>query len=1468
MSKCKTVVIGSEYSRNILKSYGAMDFELCFARFQESFVSLASVPVPVNNVLHSLALKTDSFKEGVLFDSCTKDTWNLLIANAPDMVLIDFYADATLGVLEVNGEAYITNQESLYKDNPFFDSLVITDKISVETDFEVYFSIWKKNFDKFMGFMKQFLPHAKVIVNEYQKEPANGVFDTEIQYAAYEKMAEYAKQICKCYTLSEGLRLDDLCHANMRNILSSKYNLIINSDFRSGTLFWKKWNKAYRIEDGILKYSDTTSEDSEWNLLLSNEIEVGENEVLRLSFECKIIDKSIMKDHRIFTIRSWDERHCTEIQNCKDNIAILYKNENSDGNNFYRYEYSFIPRGRIVSVGPEIRQRGIIEYRNIMLTVGLHDKWNSSYIECELVPSGTVLVDVNREELLYKPEKERSRAETERCAINHNDFSTIDDVKKENCYGCGACQNICPSHAIEMRDILGEGFLYPVIDKEKCVSCGLCVKACPSIHRVNDKVINPSAYAVKCESQIAEASSSAGIFYLLAKHILLEGGYICGAVYDEKFNVHHTLTDDRNIVSRMRKSKYVQSNTRNVYAETKYKLEAGDKVLFTGTPCQVAGLLAFLSKEYDNLLTMDVICHGVPSPGMWRKYLDENWEVDKLGNIDFRYRGDKSLYGSQFLKFTFKNGNEYICYKAGDDSYYTHFMINLALRPSCEHCEYAVTPRAADFSAGDWWGAKTLRPDLIDDDKTSLLLVNSKKAYETYQLIHDKFKFELSISLQDAMSNNRSSIRCNISPQRKYFFEQIRKGDTFEGAVRKSMFPQYDVIIVGSALNKNYGAIMTNYALYKAVANAGYKVAFTNYPTETTPERAINFFEKNTELAVPKKNFRDYNWMTDTFLLGSDQLWNYTCFKVHKLRYYLDFAFSNKKRISYAPSYGFDYLTMYGEAQSEYPVANSLMKRFDCISVREHAGVQISQQEYSVAATWVLDPVFLLKSEDYVSLAEEAKRKPYYRYIASYFLIMREQANDIMWYVAEHFKLPMINMTNNDPASFIEEHKDEVIPICEDVSVEEWLYNIQNSEFVVTNSFHCTCFSIILRKNFIVIQKDWALSRLTSLLNMLGLQDRLVGSFEEMKEKEYLLDTPIDYEKVHQILNEKRAESLRWLMDSLKAPKCVTEHLYLDRRGMLPEEAAFEEITHLADYLEKLRNDSEDHVLIACTHGNNFDRERAHSIVRYCMDRLHISEMDYNGTARVNDNLLSDELLSDNLLPDNLLPDGSIHVLAKGNGKKNCRTLGIKLKDCELESFRQNPHYVYSVSFDWNTNASGGSFRMQLGQTPWDSITEDIEVSDRIRGGHYENIYMSSACIAKFESGELQVRTDDLEGELRIDNLKLERGNRPTAKYSSQKDMNGLALICDATERHLDLSVTSIGRLQYQAGGTRILLEYLNQGYRNCKPISELYIDIAGRDIYPMQKEGLYLMLYSKKSQRMIDISRVEDAYNGSLVHM
>jgi len=195
-------------------------------------------------------------------------------------------------------------------------------------------------------------------------------------------------------------------------------------------------------------------------------------------------------------------------------------------------------------------------------------------------------------------------------------------VKRELCTGCGACYSICPVHCISMQED-PEGFLYPVIEKEKCTSCKKCENVCPAIVQGNER--KPlSVYAAKnLNEEIRRQSSSGGIFTLIAESIIQKGGVVFGARFNGNWEVVHDYTETEEGLAAFRGSKYVQSRIGDTYLKAKDFLLAGRKVLFSGTPCQIAGLKAFLQKDYDNLLTVDLICHGVPSPLVWKRYLDE-----------------------------------------------------------------------------------------------------------------------------------------------------------------------------------------------------------------------------------------------------------------------------------------------------------------------------------------------------------------------------------------------------------------------------------------------------------------------------------------------------------------------------------------------------------------------------------------------------------------------------------------------------------------------------------------------------------------------------------------------------------------------------------------------------------------------------------------------------------------------------
>lgn len=198
----------------------------------------------------------------------------------------------------------------------------------------------------------------------------------------------------------------------------------------------------------------------------------------------------------------------------------------------------------------------------------------------------------------------------------------IEIKNKKDCCGCHACVSVCAKHCITMQTD-SEGFLYPVVDKDSCTDCGLCEKVCPVIHQ--SAPVGPQAtyIAINRDEGIRLQSSSGGIFSLLAEKIISEGGVVFGARFDENWDVVHAWTDTIEGIAPFRSSKYVQSRIGNTYREARAFLQQGRKVLFSGTPCQIAGLKKYLRKEYDNLLTVDFICHGVPSAGVWQRYLSE-----------------------------------------------------------------------------------------------------------------------------------------------------------------------------------------------------------------------------------------------------------------------------------------------------------------------------------------------------------------------------------------------------------------------------------------------------------------------------------------------------------------------------------------------------------------------------------------------------------------------------------------------------------------------------------------------------------------------------------------------------------------------------------------------------------------------------------------------------------------------------
>ena len=297
--------------------------------------------------------------------------------------------------------------------------------------------------------------------------------------------------------------------------------------------------------------------------------------------------------------------------------------------------------------------------------------------------------------------------------------------KHDSCTACSACQSICHKHAITMITD-DEGFQYPYINEDSCVECGLCIKTCPA----NKDLDVTSSYPQQPylawinDDEVRLDSSSGGIFTALARYVISQGGVVCGAAYDDDMTVRHRIVDNENDLIHLRGSKYVQSITEGIFSDIKVYLNKGVMVYFVGTPCQVAGLKSFLKKKYDNLLTSDLICHGVPSGNLFKEQIKyfERKEGKKI--VDVKFRAKKRFgQGYDIQIITNTGANKFFC--AELVPYFNGFWKNITLRESCYKCQYASLHREGDITLADFWLVKKCFPDVRTSKGTSLVFVNS-----------------------------------------------------------------------------------------------------------------------------------------------------------------------------------------------------------------------------------------------------------------------------------------------------------------------------------------------------------------------------------------------------------------------------------------------------------------------------------------------------------------------------------------------------------------------------------------------------------------------------------------------------------------------------------------------------------------------------------------------------------------------
>lgn len=350
---------------------------------------------------------------------------------------------------------------------------------------------------------------------------------------------------------------------------------------------------------------------------------------------------------------------------------------------------------------------------------------------------------------------------------------------KSQCCGCEACRSVCPKNCISIKADM-EGFVYPQVDLSRCIDCKLCEKVCPVLHPASSTEA-PSVYAgINNDTDIRLQSSSGGIFTLIAEQILQKNGVVFGACFDEQWNVVHRYTETKEGLSRFRGSKYVQSHIGDSFLQAKRFLDEGREVLFSGTPCQIAGLKNFLRKSYQNLLTVDVVCHGVPSPKVWQKYLHESvckaYHIrqgspfslaDKIMNISFR---SKEKGWKEFcMSIVYKNRKKEVI-PFYDDTYMNVFLSNLSLRPSCYACSAKLHHVQSDITLADFWGIDRLHSEMDDDKGCSLLLVHNAHALSLLKSLDCQLQEQ---KLDEAIDFNPTIIHSVKEPVNRNFFYMI-----------------------------------------------------------------------------------------------------------------------------------------------------------------------------------------------------------------------------------------------------------------------------------------------------------------------------------------------------------------------------------------------------------------------------------------------------------------------------------------------------------------------------------------------------------------------------------------------------------------------------------------------------------------------------------------------------------------------
>lgn len=346
----------------------------------------------------------------------------------------------------------------------------------------------------------------------------------------------------------------------------------------------------------------------------------------------------------------------------------------------------------------------------------------------------------------------------------------INIVEEKDCCGCEACANVCPAQCISME--LRDGFYYPVVNREKCIECASCERVCPIIHHSENpkgEKIGVAGY-IKNE-QARFNSTSGGAAYLLGEYAIENGGFVYGVSFDDKFQTVFSSARNKEELEKLQGSKYPQSRIGNEYREIKEELRKGNKVVVVGTPCQIYGLNNFLGKTYENLILVDLICHGVPSPEVWMEYLKSLFPTEEIQKVTFKHKSE----GWKKWHVHIETNKSVYSRERGNDTYMSSYLGGYNVRPSCFYCMFKNDTRVSDITIADAWGIPEKDKALNDDKGLSSLIFNTEKGKQFFELLKDKFVYK-EFSVEELIQGNLAYSQC-IRPNsfRGMYLMQMRK---------------------------------------------------------------------------------------------------------------------------------------------------------------------------------------------------------------------------------------------------------------------------------------------------------------------------------------------------------------------------------------------------------------------------------------------------------------------------------------------------------------------------------------------------------------------------------------------------------------------------------------------------------------------------------------------------------------------